>query len=59
MIDIHFYQAMADIKKRMMSGEKLDRQYVMDYMEEHRNKTPVVYNIESTNACNMTCPFCP
>ena len=59
MIDIHFYQAMADIKKRMMSGEKLNRDYVWDFMEEHRNKIPVVYNIESTNACNATCPFCP
>lgn len=42
-----------------MKGESFDRQYIFDEFEKHRRKEPVVYNIETTNACNMRCEMCP
>ena len=66
MIDILFYQAIAPMKRDIMSGSfvvpKRDMPYrkeiVAGYLEQKRSAVPVVYNIETTNACNMTCPFC-
>jgi len=59
MFDIEFYMKIYDLKKRLMDGEALPRAYVMEKIEEYRSKTPVVYNIETTNACNMRCEMCP
>ncbi len=59
MIDIRFYMAVAGLKKRLMSGEKMDRGEVFAAIEGMRNPDPVVYNIETTNACNMRCRMCP
>jgi MoaA/NifB/PqqE/SkfB family radical SAM enzyme len=40
-----------------------DIDFFMKYREGdpeiYRNKVPVVYNIETTNACNMKCRMCP
>jgi MoaA/NifB/PqqE/SkfB family radical SAM enzyme len=33
--------------------------YKGGHPEAFRNKVPVVYNIETTNACNMKCGMCP
>jgi MoaA/NifB/PqqE/SkfB family radical SAM enzyme len=59
MIDIHFYMGMHDLKKRITAGEKFDREYLWEQFEGNRRKDPVVYNIETTNACNMKCRMCP
>ena len=57
MIDINYYRQLHNLKLRILAGEKPENvQYIM---ESFRSETPVVYNIETTNACNMVCPFCP
>jgi MoaA/NifB/PqqE/SkfB family radical SAM enzyme len=59
MFDIEFYMKVYDLKKRLMDGEKLPRELVCQKLEEYRSPKPVVYNIETTNACNMRCEMCP
>lgn len=59
MFDIHFYMKAHELKKQLMSGEKLPRTQVMETLEKCRSKTPLIYNIETTNACNMRCKMCP
>lgn len=48
-----------DLKHRLMNGEISGRDYVWNEFEKCRSKEPVVYNIETTNACNMICEMCP
>jgi radical SAM protein with 4Fe4S-binding SPASM domain len=59
MFDIEFYMKVYDLKKRLMSGEKMDREFLVEKLESFRSPQPVVYNIETTNACNMRCEMCP
>jgi len=59
MFDIELYMKMNPVRKRLDSGEKMDRDHVVGMIEEFRNRKPVVYNIETTNACNMRCEMCP
>ncbi|MCK5579897.1 MAG: radical SAM protein [Candidatus Omnitrophica bacterium] len=59
MIDINFYMKVFDVKTKMMSGEKMDKEYVLAEIESFRSKEPVLYNLETTNACNMRCKMCP
>lgn len=59
MIDIHFYMKVYELKKRLMNKEIGERQYVFEEIEKYRSKAPVIYNIETTNACNMRCEMCP
>lgn len=59
MIDIHFYMKANDLKKRLMFGAVKDKASVIDELESCRSKSPVVFNIETTNACNMRCTMCP
>ena len=59
MFDIDFYMKIFDLKKRVMQGEKFDREFLLEKFEEYRSPNPVVYNIETTNACNMRCEMCP
>lgn len=59
MFDIDFYMKVYDLKQRLMHGEKKDEEYVFKKMEEYRSKKPIIYNIETTNACNMRCEMCP
>lgn len=59
MFDIEFYMKVFDLKKRLMSGEKMERSFLMETLESYRSKDPVIYNIETTNACNMRCEMCP
>ncbi|MEK6900580.1 MAG: radical SAM protein, partial [Nanoarchaeota archaeon] len=42
-----------------MNGETFPKQFIIDQFEEFRSKKPIIYNIETTNACNMTCKMCP
>lgn len=59
MFDVEFYIKVFNLKQRLMSGEKFNRQDIFDRFESLRNAEPVVYNIETTNACNMRCKMCP
>lgn len=58
MIDLEFYLKVADLKKDLRTFHN-DPAKLLEYLEMFRSSYPVVYNIETTNACNMTCPFCP
>jgi radical SAM protein with 4Fe4S-binding SPASM domain len=59
MFDVSFYTKVFDLKKQLMGGVIKDRYEVFDKFEEYRSKDPVIYNIETTNACNMKCEMCP
>ena len=60
MYDIHFLQKCNDLKKKIVQGEiELTRDEVYAKIEELRGKKPHIFNIETTNACNMTCKMCP
>jgi radical SAM protein with 4Fe4S-binding SPASM domain len=59
MFDINFYMQVRAIQKRINNGEKFSRDELFAKFEDFRSKVPVVYNIETTNACNMRCKMCP
>jgi hypothetical protein len=59
MFDIEFYMKVYDLKKRLMAGEKMERDFLLERLESFRSPHPVIYNIETTNACNMRCEMCP
>ena len=59
MIDIVFYEKVNNLRQELESGKKLNKEEVIKFLENARSKNPVVYNIETTNACNMRCKMCP
>ncbi|MBI2860206.1 MAG: SPASM domain-containing protein [Chloroflexi bacterium] len=59
MFDIDFYMKVHDLKYQLMSGNTEDRHVLFQKLEECRSPKPVIYNIETTNACNMRCEMCP
>lgn len=61
MFDINFYIKIFDLKQKLMRGEfkGKDRTDIFAKVEECRSRDPVIYNIETTNACNMKCVMCP
>lgn len=61
MLDIDFYLKVFELKKQLMNRELKgnDKNSLFDKVEKMRNKQPVIYNIETTNACNMKCEMCP
>ena len=59
MFDINFYMKVHDIQRKINAGEQFARDELFNIFEEFRNKDPFVYNIETTNACNMRCEMCP
>ena len=59
MFDINFYMKVHDLKYRVMNGENFSKEFLVEKLEEYRSHEPVVYNIETTNACNMRCEMCP
>ena len=59
MFDISFYMRVYEFQKRINKGVKFNRKEIMERFEDFRSKEPIVYNIETTNACNMRCEMCP
>jgi len=59
MIDINFYKNVHKLKKEIMQGKVFTKEFIANKFEEYRSKNPVVYNIETTNNCNMRCEMCP
>lgn len=61
MFDIDYFMKAHQLKKQLMAGELkgTNKATLFDKLESFRNPEPVVYNIETTNACNMRCEMCP
>jgi len=59
MFDIEFYMKAHDLKLDAFSGKLHDQAVALDLLESYRSKQPIIYNIETTNACNMRCAMCP
>ncbi len=59
MYDVEFYMKSYDLLHGLQAGEPHDADAVLDALESYRDPDPVVYNIETTNACNMRCEMCP
>lgn len=59
MFDINFYMKINELRKDIYNGNIPDKNFVKEFFEKSRNKFPIIYNIETTNACNMRCKMCP
>ena len=60
MYDINFYKKSYPLKQDITKG-KLSLKEVQNIgkeLENLRNKAPTIFNIETTNYCNMKCVFC-
>ena len=60
MYDINFYKKSYPLKQDITEG-KLSLKEVQNIekeLENLRNKAPTIFNIETTNYCNMKCVFC-
>mgnify|MGYP001198959049 CR=1 FL=1 len=61
MFDINFFESSKNIKTNIVH-RKLnlnDAKDIEKTLESLRNKYPHIFNIETTNYCNMTCVMCP
>jgi len=59
MYDIDFYMKSFPVVKKMENGEKFSKETLIELFENFRSKNPIIYNIETTNNCNMRCRMCP
>ncbi len=59
MLDIAFYMKFDSVLDKLKAGEISDRQELFNELEKIRSNEPVIYNIETTNRCNMRCEMCP
>lgn len=59
MLDINFYMKLDEILKKLDTKEISGKDELFDELEKVRSKEPVIYNIETTNRCNMRCKMCP
>jgi len=59
LFDINFFQEIHSIKKEILNGKIFSKSELMGKFENARSSYPVIYNIETTNACNMHCRMCP
>jgi len=61
MYDINFFQNITPYKERIVAKEFYlsDADDIEKELETLRSKKPHVFNIETTNYCNMTCIMCP
>ena len=61
MYDINFFKKSSEIKKkitnRLLSKKEADD--ISAELDLLRDKIPHIYNIETTNYCNMKCVMCP
>lgn len=58
MLDLEFYIKFDELLPKIGTDIKT-RQALYDALESIRSNQPVVYNIETTNRCNMRCKMCP
>jgi len=59
MFDIDFFMKINEIRKQIYNGEHFKKKSLLNKFEGYRSKRPIIYNIETTNACNMKCKMCP
>ncbi|WP_373265352.1 radical SAM/SPASM domain-containing protein [Hungatella hathewayi] len=59
MIDINFYRKFDEVARLVENGGLSGEEDIFNALEAIRSKDPVVYNIETTNRCNMRCQMCP
>ena len=60
MFDINFYKKSQPVKKKITEGKLSLEEFknIEKKLESLRNKKPTVFNIETTNYCNMKRVFC-
>ena len=60
MYDIDFYKNSFPLKKNITQGKLslLEVENIEKELEKLRKKAPTIFNIETTNYCNMKCVFC-
>ncbi len=58
MQDINYYMRSFEQKLKIMKGEKIARD-PGEIFESLVSKKPTVFQIETTNVCNMSCAMCP
>ena len=58
MYDVNFFKESFKIKKKIVSKEFSEADYnlIENELENIRAKSPHIFNIETTNYCNMTPP---
>lgn len=59
MLDINFYQRFDQVVADIETGRINDVDGARAALEAIRSKNPIIYNIETTNRCNMRCEMCP
>ena len=60
MFDIKFYQKIYNFKQEILSNSKLyTKDEINTIFDTFISQYPTIYNIETTNVCNMTCSMCP
>jgi len=61
MFDINFFRNTIEIKRNIISPKKQyeSSEDLFNEFEGFRSKQPYIFNIETTNNCNMTCKMCP
>lgn len=60
MYDINFYKKSYSLKSKITNGDLSlnDAVNIEKELEKLRKKNPTIFNIETTNYCNMKCVFC-
>ncbi len=61
MYDIDFFEASYDLKRQIVRGDHdlAAAERLLDRFERLRNRKPHLFNVETTNYCNMRCVMCP
>lgn len=61
MYDINFFEKTFELKKQIVSNQWSKKDYLEIFLkfEQQRNMEPYLFNIETTNKCNMQCKMCP
>jgi len=61
MIDINFFKESSNLKKKITQNliSQSESQDIIAELDKLRSKSPFIYNIETTNYCNMKCVMCP
>lgn len=59
MFNIDFFKSCHGLKKDIMNGRLADGETIYRTIDKLRSRIPFVFNIETTNACNMKCVMCP
>ena len=60
MFDINFFRKSYSLKNKIVNGSLSldDVENIEKELEKLRNRSPKVFNIETTNYCNMKCVMC-